>query len=122
MLPSKATKILLVEDDAAMKAVLRTLLEIEGYIVSLPPDRIDQQALVHFIRQEVPDVILMDVHLRDISGIDILRRVKDVDELKNTRVIMTSGSDVKILCLEAGAANFILKPFMPDELLSQLRG
>ena len=122
MLQSKATKILLVEDDAAMKAVLRTLLEIEGYIVSINPDRFDQQALVDFIKQENPDVILMDVHLRDISGIDILRRVKDEDELKNTRVIMTSGSDVRDLCFEAGAANFILKPFMPDELLSQIRG
>ncbi len=122
MLQSKATKILLVEDDAAMKAVLRTLLEIEGYIVSNTPDRFDQQAIVDFIKQENPDVILMDVHLRDTSGIDILRRVKDEDELKNTRVIMTSGSDVKNLCFEAGAANFILKPFMPDELLSQIRG
>lgn len=122
MLQSKATKILLVEDDSAMRAVLRTLLEIEGYIVSIPPDRINQQALVHFIKQEFPDVILMDFHLRDINGLDILRRVKDEDELKKTRVIMTSGSDVKDLCLEAGAENFILKPFMPDELLSQLRG
>ena len=122
MTTAQALKVLLVEDDSAMQAVLRTLLEIEGFLVSTAPGRICQQELVAFIKGEKPDVMLMDVHLRETSGIEVLRELRNDNEFAQTKVIMTSGSDVKEKCLAAGANNFILKPFMPDELINKLRG
>jgi CheY-like chemotaxis protein len=115
-------KVLLVEDDATMQAVLRTLLEIEGFTVILAPDRKGQHELVLFIKAENPDVILLDVHLRETSGIEVLRELRQDEAFANTRVVMTSGLDVKEKCVAAGANSFLLKPYMPDELINKLRG
>jgi CheY-like chemotaxis protein len=115
-------KVLLVEDDSTMQAVLRTLLEIEGFQVTIAPDRKSQTEVVSFIKAEDPDVMLMDVHLREVSGIEVLRELRTDPVFANTRVIMTSGLDVREKCLAAGANSFLLKPYMPDELINKLRG
>jgi DNA-binding response OmpR family regulator len=117
-----ASKVILVEDDASMQAVLRTLLEIEGFQVVTAPILQNQQELVRFIMDEKSDVILLDVYLRDSSGIDLLRELRKDRDFAATRVIMTSGMAVKERCLAAGADGFLLKPFMPDELIEKLRG
>jgi DNA-binding response OmpR family regulator len=115
-------KVLLVEDDATMQAVLRTLLEIEGFEVTIAPDCKGQTELVSFIKAENPDVMLLDVHLRETSGIEVLRELRQDAAYATTRVIMTSGLDVKEKCIAAGANSFLLKPYMPDELINKLRG
>lgn len=115
-------KVMLVEDDATMQAVLRTLLEIEGYQVVIAPDRKGQKELLSFIRSEEPDVMLLDVHLRETSGIELLRELRQDGTYTKTRVVMTSGLDMREKCFEAGADSFLLKPYMPDELLTKLKG
>ena len=117
-------KVLLAEDDAAMQAALRTLLEIEGFTVAVATvlqtkNIID---LLHFIRAEQPDVVLLDYHLGQSNGLDVLRLLREDPAIAHTRVIMTSGMDVQDRCLAASAEDFVLKPFMPDELVSKLRG
>ena len=113
---------MLAEDDLTMQAVLRTLLELEGFIVSTVPVRQSKEDMLSFIRSEHPQVVLLDVHLGEISGFEVLRQVRDDPELSETRIIMTSGMDVQDRCLAEGANGFILKPFMPDELIQKLRG
>jgi DNA-binding response OmpR family regulator len=115
-----ANKVMLVEDDATMQAVLRTLLELEGYQVALPPARQQLDEIIQSIRDANPDVILLDVHLRDISGYDVVQRVRQDSGLSKMRVIMTSGMDVKDRCMAAGADDFLMKPYMPDELINKL--
>jgi len=115
-------KVMLAEDDQSMQSVLCTLLEIEGFDVLSPPVRASQEELINFIRSERPDVVLLDYHLGDISGLDVLRGVREDPAISNTRVIMTSGMDMQSRCQAAGADGFILKPFMPDELIQKLRG
>ncbi|MBE0696871.1 MAG: response regulator [Anaerolineaceae bacterium] len=122
MTTMQPSKVILVEDDATMQAVLRTLLEIEGFTVALAPDRKGQHELVQFIKTENPDMVLIDVHLRETSGIEVLRELREDAAFASTRVIMTSGLDAKDKCLAAGANSFLMKPFMPDELISKLRG
>jgi CheY-like chemotaxis protein len=117
-----SNKVMLVEDDATMQAVLRTLLEIEGYQVALAPARLQLEELVQSIRDAKPDVLLLDVHLRDISGYDVVRRIREDTGIAGSRVIMTSGMDVKERCMAAGADDFLLKPYMPDELIKKLHG
>jgi DNA-binding response OmpR family regulator len=122
MSTQKPHKVILVEDDSTMQSVLRTLLEIEGYQVYIAPDRKGREELLSFIKAELPDVILLDVHLRETNGIDLLKNLRQDEKYSNLRVIMTSGMDFKDQCIEAGANDFLLKPYMPDELLMKLRG
>lgn len=122
MTSQTSTKIMLVEDDVSMQAVLQTLLEIEGYQVIIAPVRRVKQELLAFIIDEKPDVMLLDVHLRELSGIELLEELRQDAQFKNVRVVMTSGLDVQEKSLAAGADSFLLKPYMPEELLNKLKG
>lgn len=115
-------KVMLVEDDASMRTLLRTLLEIEGHtVVSYYENKYTSNSIVDMVRSEHPAAILIDVHLKnDTSGIDVLREIRADSALNDVRVIMSSGMDMKDECLEAGATDFLMKPYMPDELLSRL--
>ena len=113
-------KIMLVEDDATMLSLLQTLLQMEGFKVSqVCADELEE--IVLEIRQENPALILIDVHLRQISGLEILKQIRQDDELRDIFVLMSSGMDVGHKCLQAGADGFILKPYMPDELIKKIR-
>ena len=113
-------KVMLIEDDRSMRALLTTLLELEKFSVSSwsgqPGDDI-----MTLIRCDPPDVLLLDVHLRNISGLNILRQVRTEPNLSSIRVLMTSGMDLKDQCMEAGADNFLLKPYMPNDLIQLIR-
>lgn len=119
--PHGYTKVILVEDDASVRNVLKTLLELEGFQVRLSPAQTDEEQILAEIKAETPDIILMDVHLREISGIDILRRMRADTSLQNVRVVMTSGMDKKDECLNAGASAFLMKPYMPEDLIDTLK-
>jgi CheY-like chemotaxis protein len=113
-------KIALVEDDPTMLSLLQTLLQMEGFqVVQITPDKLDD--FLEIIRSEKPDLTLMDVHLRQVSGVDLLKLLRQDPELKDTHVILSSGLDVRSQCQEAGADNFILKPYMPDDLIKIIR-
>ena len=109
------TKVLLAEDDYTMVSLLTTLLALEGHQVVTVLDKIGD--IVQNIRKEMPDVILMDVHLGNLNGLPIVRELRQQDDLKHIRIIMASGLNVRDDCLAAGADEFLLKPYMPDDLL-----
>jgi DNA-binding response OmpR family regulator len=111
-------KILLAEDDKTMVSLLKTLLTMEGFeVLGLDVDA-DVTAAV---RREQPDALFMDVHLGEQSGMQILREIRSNKDLENLRVVMTSGLDVKEQCISSGANAFLLKPFMPDDLIRVLK-
>ena len=112
-------KILLAEDDVTMRGLLKTLLEIEGFEVTLSDVR--GENIAELISLTQPHFLILDYHLRNISGIDILNSIKRIPDIHFPIVLMTSGEDRKEQCLEAGADGFILKPYMPDELINWLR-
>ena len=111
-------KILLAEDDHTMVSLLKTLLKMEGFeVVAL-----DVNANVpDVVQHENPDVLLMDVHLGHQSGMDIVQAIRNNPALANVRIVMTSGLNVKDECLKYGANHFLLKHFMPDDLLKVLK-
>ena len=112
-------KVLLAEDDITMVSLLKTLLEMEGYQVTT---LLDQKGdLLENIRKEKPDVLLLDVYLGERNGVDILRQLRKSPDLKSIKVVMTSGIDKADECMAAGANAFLLKPYMPDELMEKLR-
>jgi CheY-like chemotaxis protein len=117
-------KILLVEDDQTMRTILKTLLEIEGHQVATLPDRKKPDEILPFINGDVPDIMLVDVHLQNQSfnGYELVKRLRAEGgpELSHVRVVMSSGMDVKELCIQSGADAFLMKPYMPDELIELL--
>jgi CheY-like chemotaxis protein len=111
-------KILLAEDDITMVSLLTTLLKMEGFnVVALQSDD-DVPAAV---RRENPDVLLLDVHLSQQSGLDILDAIRNSEDIADARVVMSSGSNVREECMGRGANGFLLKPYMPDELITILK-
>ncbi len=118
---SLTPKVMLVEDDATMVALLQTLLGMEGFDVYSAPLDLGVTEMLALLRQEQPRVVLVDVHLRQMSGFDLLQAIRQDEQLHATRVLMSSGMDVSARCKEAGADGFILKPYMPDDLMNKIR-
>ena len=109
---------MLAEDDLTMVTLLKTLLDMEGYQVTALT--IDDD-IFEAVRKERPDVLLLDVHLPNANGLDVLDQVRADDETKNLRVVMTSGLNLDAECMQHGANGFLLKPYMPDDLLNILK-
>lgn len=114
-------KVMLIEDDYTMLSLLRTLLRFEKFEVAAVEYDSDLPTVLEAIRRELPDIILMDVHLRQINGLDLLHAIRSDESTRSARVIMTSGIDVSQRCLEKGADAFILKPYMPEDLIQKIR-
>ena len=112
------SKILLAEDDHTMVSLLTTLLKMEGYDVLALDVHADVSSAVS---KENPDARLMDVHLGGQNGIDIVQNIREDPANANINIVMVSGLNMKDECLKRGANHFIMKPFMPDDLLKLLK-
>lgn len=110
-------KILLAEDDSTMVSLLKTLLKMEGFDVIALDVHSD---VVAAVEKEKPHALFMDVHLGGQNGMEILESIRGNQQNSNIRVIMTSGFNVKEECISRGANAFLLKPFMPDDLIKAL--
>lgn len=110
-------KIVVVDDDPHMGRLLRILFELEGFEV-VTAQR--YQDILPTIQQAQPDAILMDVRVQGQETLDLVRQMRQEPGLKNTPVVMTSGMDYQKQCLDAGANCFLLKPFVPDEVVQTI--
>ena len=112
-------KIFLAEDDQTMVALLQTLLKLEGYeVVTLD---VANEGLLSILRNDIPQILLLDVKLPQVSGMDIVREMRQDEKFNETKVIMSSGMSLEKECIESGADAFLLKPYMPDDLIRKLR-
>lgn len=101
-----------------MVSLLNTLLDLEGYEVVAWQG---EAPLLDAVQAARPDLLLLDVHLKKGNGLDLVRDLQSQDALAGMRVLMSSGMDLKETCLEAGADDFIQKPFMPEELIEKVK-
>jgi len=112
-------KVLLAEDDETMLGLLTTLLSIEGFeVAALLSGETD---VMTAIRREQPDIVLLDVHLAQQNGLDVIQAIRRDPEFAKLRVVMTSGMNMASACIEKGADDFLLKPYMPDDLINMLK-
>ncbi len=111
-------KILLAEDDQTMVGLLTTLLRMDGFDVTALDADDDVAAAV---QRDCPEVLVLDVHLSGQNGLDVLEKIRKADQEHRVRVIMISGLNVREESLKRGADEFLLKPFMPDDLMKLLR-
>jgi len=114
------TRILLVEDDITMRTLLKTLLDLEGFeTILIETNREDE--LIRNIEINQPATLLLDVHLRNSHGLEILRQIRQNPKTENMIVAMISGENLATECLSAGADHFFLKPFDTEALITWLR-
>ena len=107
------TRVMIVDDDRTTISLLQTLLELDGYDVIVVSRGMD---VIPKAEAEHPDVILMDYHLADIHGVEVLRELRQHATLNQLPVIMASGMNVEAEVMAAGANAFLVKPFEPSDL------
>ncbi len=113
--------ILVVEDEPPLVEVLRYNLENEGYRVSVAID--GTEALTQ-IQTELPDLVILDWMLPQLSGIEVCRQIRTDPDSKDTPVIMLTarGEEAdRVKGLVSGADDYVVKPFSPTELLARVR-
>jgi two-component system KDP operon response regulator KdpE len=111
-------KILVVEDDAPVRRLITASLSAEGYAVSAAETAAEA---VHLAATQNPDMILLDLGLPDGDGVEVIGRIRHWTE---TPIIVISARDEdtdKIEALDAGADDYLTKPFSVAELLARLR-
>lgn len=114
------TKILIAEDDQDIRELVVLTLQFGGFDVT-PVE--DGSLAVEKAKNESFDLILMDVRMPRMTGYEACRRLKDMDSTKDIPIIFLSakGQEQEIQTgIDAGAADYILKPFAPDTLVNTI--
>ena len=112
------TRILTVEDDERIRTAVRLALEDEGWDVEEADT--GEEALQAFTRQP-SDVVLIDIMLPGIDGFDVCRSIRRVSDVPIVMVTARADTDDVVAGLEAGADDYLTKPFAPKELSARIR-
>ncbi len=113
--------VLIVDDEAAIREMIAVALQMAGYRCLEADNAQNAHAIVV---DHQPDIILLDWMMPDVSGIELARRLKRETAYADIPIIMLtarSEEDNKIQGLEAGADDYITKPFSPRELIARLK-
>ncbi len=114
-------KILIAEDERDIRDLITFTLRFAGYEVVAASN--GEEAFER-AQKEFPDLILMDVRMPRMTGYEACRRMKEVDSVKNIPVVFLSakGQESEVNAgLDAGAVEYILKPFSPDQLTDRVK-
>ncbi len=114
-------KILLIEDEEDIAALIKLQAEIAGYKLHVEVDGLNG---LRAVEREKPDLVILDIMLPGQSGLDVCRKIKTNPDLKDIHVIMISAKSEEldvILGLELGADDYVTKPFSPKILFSRIR-
>jgi two-component system, OmpR family, KDP operon response regulator KdpE len=116
---SLRSRILVVDDEPAIRRFLRTSLGAQGYQVD---EAGDGQAALELLRRAPPDVLVLDLGLPDLDGFELLRRLRAGGSALPV-IVLSSRADEKgkVEALDLGADDYVTKPFGIDELLARIR-
>ena len=112
------TSVLVVDDEPAIVRTLSINLRARDYDVFVAGDG---RTALDVCREEKPDVVLLDLGLPDLSGVDVLRELRSWSQVPVVVLSARHGSDDKVEALDEGADDYVTKPFGMDELLARLR-
>jgi two-component system cell cycle response regulator DivK len=112
-------KILIVDDDRTTVKLLQTLLEMDGFEVLMAARG---QTAIELARENRPDIILVDYHLADMKGSELVSRFRSESAFAELPIVMASGLDMEEAARQAGANAFLIKPFEPGELAAMFYG
>lgn len=111
-------KILAVDDEQRMVRFIQLNLEQDGFEVVTAYN--GKEALEQ-VRTQLPDLILLDIMMPDINGFEVLKKIREVNNVPVIMLTAKSEEDDRIQGLELGADDYITKPFSPRELVSRIR-
>jgi two-component system, OmpR family, response regulator MprA len=113
-------RILVVDDERAVRESLRRALELEGYEIELAED--GEQALERLEGQAEPDAVVLDVLMPRVDGLEVCRRLRS-NGSRLPVLMLTARVEVenRVAGLDAGADDYVTKPFALEELLARLR-
>lgn len=112
------SKVLIVDDDAHIRASLRRTLAFEGYQVR---EAGDGMGALEAALDELPDLVILDVMLPGIDGVEVCRRLREVNDVPILMLTAREGTSSQVEGLDAGADDYLVKPFVRDELLARIR-
>ncbi|MBU2567409.1 MAG: response regulator transcription factor [Elusimicrobia bacterium] len=116
-----AEKILVIDDDEETAEFISEGLKLEGYtpvVASNGKDGLNKAA------KEIPNLILLDLGLPDMDGLEVCKRIKQSEETRTIPVIMLTARSTtsdRVTGLEAGADDYLVKPFEPHELIARIK-
>jgi two-component system KDP operon response regulator KdpE len=111
-------RILLVDDDATLRQTLSIGLRAEGHEVLLAADG---RTALQAAREDQPDLMVLDLGLPDLSGVEVLRELRTWSRLPVVVLSARDGSQDKVEALDLGADDYVTKPFGSEELLARIR-
>jgi two-component system response regulator MprA len=112
------SSVLVVDDEPHLRRTLAISLRASGYAVSAVADG---RAALQAVRDDLPDLIVLDLGLPDLDGVEVLRRVRTTSEVPVIVLSARTDSVDKVEALDAGADDYVTKPFALEELLARLR-
>src|SRR5262245_21312721 len=113
-------KILLIEDEEDIASLIKLQAELSGYKMLVETDGLNGYRA---IEREKPELILLDIMLPGLNGLDVCRKLKNHAELKHIPIILISAKSEEldvVLGLELGADDYVTKPFSPKILFSRI--
>lgn len=109
---------LVIDDEPQIRRLLRVTLEAQGYRVF---DAATGQEGIAEVAIRRPDVVLLDLGLPDLDGVTVLKRLREWSRVPVVILTVRDGEDEKVAALDAGADDYVTKPFGAAELLARLR-
>jgi two-component system KDP operon response regulator KdpE len=110
--------ILVVDDEPQIRRVLRSTLSSQGYVIT---DAKTGEEAVESVRKNKPDLILLDVNMPGMGGIEACREIRRASEAPIIMLTVRNAERDKVLALDAGADDYVVKPFGIEELLARIR-
>ena len=111
-------RVLVVEDDDAIAQVLQRSLRMEGYEVKIAGDGISALDLAHAF---LPDLVILDLGLPRLDGIEVAKTLRESDDVPILVLTARDAVEARVEGLDAGADDYLVKPFERQELLARLR-
>ncbi|MBZ5659200.1 MAG: response regulator transcription factor [Acidobacteriia bacterium] len=110
--------ILVVDDEPQIRRVMRTTLSSNGY--SVVEAKSGEEAL-EIMRKERPELVLLDVNMPGMGGLETCREIRDQSDVAIIMLTVRNTEHDKVLALDAGADDYVVKPFSVEELLARIR-
>jgi two-component system KDP operon response regulator KdpE len=110
--------ILVVDDEPQIRRVLRSTLSSQGYVIT---EAKSGEEAIDLLRKEKPDLILLDVNMPGIGGIEACREIRRASAAPIIMLTVRNAERDKVLALDAGADDYVVKPFGIEELMARIR-
>ncbi len=113
-----AKRVLVVDDEQQIRRSLRVTLRTNGYDVE---EAATGEAALDAVSVRAPDLIILDLGLPDVGGVDVIRRIREWTRLPIIILSAIGDDEAKVRALDAGADDYVTKPFSVPELLARMR-